>query len=142
MVYQFKIHKESRGYWAECVELEGCQTQGDTMEELKSNAGEALNLFLSEPEETGVLFPLPRQKTKKDSRILLVPVEPGVALSLMLKHLRAKRKLTQQKTAELLGFANIYSYQKLESPKTSNPELKTLKKLKHVFPELRFDELF
>lgn len=142
MVYHFKIHKESRGYWAECVELEGCQTQGDTMEELKINAGEALNLFLSEPEETGVLFPLPLRKTKKDSKVFQVPVEPGVALSLMLKHLRAKRKLTQQKAAELLGFANIYSYQKLESPKTSNPELKTLKKLKYVFPELRFDELF
>lgn len=142
MVYHFKVHKESRGYWAECVELEGCQTQGDTMEELKINAGEALNLFLSEPEETGVLFPLPLRKTKKDSKVFQVPVEPGVALSLMLKHLRAKRKLTQQKAAELLGFANIYSYQKLESPKTSNPELKTLKKLKYVFPELRFDELF
>lgn len=142
MVYHFKIHKESRGYWAECVELKGCQTQGDTMEELKINAGEALNLFLSEPEETGVLFPLPLRKTKKDSKVFQVPVEPGVALSLMLKHLRAKRKLTQQKTAELLGFANIYSYQKLESPKTSNPELKTLKKLKSFFPELRLDELF
>lgn len=142
MVYHFKIHKESPGYWAECVELDGCQTQGATMEELKKNAAEALNLFLSEPEESGVLFPLPQRKTKKDSRILLVPVEPGVALSLMLKHLRAKRKLTQQKTAELLGFASIYSYQKLESPKTSNPELKTLKKLKGVFPELRLDELF
>lgn len=112
MVYHFKVHKESRGYWAECVELKGCQTQGDTMEELKINAGEALNLFLAEPEETGVLFPLPHRKTKKDSKIFQVPVEPGVALSLMLKHLRAKRKLTQQKTAELLGFANIYSYQK------------------------------
>lgn len=142
MVYHFKVHKETRGYWAECVELKGCQTQGDTMEELKINAGEALNLFLAEPEETGVLFPLPHRKTKKDSKILQVPVEPGVALSLMLKHLRAKRKLTQQKTAELLGFANIYSYQKLESPKTSNPELKTLKKLKSFFPELRLDELF
>lgn len=142
MVYHFKVHKESRGYWAECVELKGCQTQGDTMEELKINAGEALNLFLSEPEETGVLFPLPLRKTKKDSKVFQVPVEPGVALSLMLKHLRAKRKLTQQKTAELLGFANIYSYQKLESPKTSNPELKTLKKLKSFFPELRLDELF
>lgn len=59
----------------------------------------------------------------------------------MLKHLRAKRKLTQQKTAELLGFANNYSYQKLESPKTSNPELKTLKKLKSVFPELRLEDV-
>ncbi len=141
MVYHFKVHKEAGGYWAECVELEGGQTQGDTLEELKSNAVEALNLFLAEPEETGVVFPLPQRK-KKDSKLLQVPVEPGIALSLMLKTLRAKRKLTQRKTADLLGFANIYSYQKLESPKTSNPELKTLKKLKSVFPELQLDELF
>lgn len=142
MVYHFKVHKESGGYWAECIELKGCQTQADTMEDLKTHAVEALNLFLAEPEETGVVFPLPQRKTKKDSKLLQVPVEPGVALSLMLKHLRAKRKLTQQKAADLLGFANIYSYQKLESPKTSNPELKTLKKLKSIFPELRLDDLF
>ena len=33
MEYHFKIHKEKNGYWAECIELSGCNTQGDTLEE-------------------------------------------------------------------------------------------------------------
>jgi predicted RNase H-like HicB family nuclease len=44
MHYHFKIHKENNGYWAECCELEGCVTQGDTLEELYKFCDEALNL--------------------------------------------------------------------------------------------------
>ncbi len=31
MKYHFKIHKEGKGFWAECLELEGCITQGKTL---------------------------------------------------------------------------------------------------------------
>jgi len=37
MLYHFKIQKESNGYWAECLELKGCQTEADTLSELQSN---------------------------------------------------------------------------------------------------------
>jgi len=42
MYYHFKIHKEPDGYWAECIELEGCVTQGDSLDELQKNMEEAL----------------------------------------------------------------------------------------------------
>lgn len=48
MLYGFQIHRESDGYWAECIELKGCRSEGDTIEELKANLQEALDLYLSE----------------------------------------------------------------------------------------------
>jgi len=50
--YHFKIHKEEKGYWAECIEIPGCFTQGDTKQELKENMREALNTAVSEPDNS------------------------------------------------------------------------------------------
>jgi antitoxin HicB len=140
MVYHFKVHKEKDGYWAECLELNGCFTQGDNMEEIYANAREALNLHLAEPEDSGVLFPLPgSRKTKKN--IIAIHVDPRIALALMLRHLRDEGGLTQSQVARSMGYSSAFAYQKLESPKTSNPGLDTLFKLKKVFPKLRIDKL-
>ncbi len=40
------IEKNTHGYYAYCPELEGCQTQGDTLEEILSNMKEAIELYL------------------------------------------------------------------------------------------------
>ncbi len=40
------IEKDAHGYYAYCPELEGCQTQGDTLEEVLSNVKEAIELYL------------------------------------------------------------------------------------------------
>lgn len=47
MNYNFKIHREDNGFWAECVELEGCNTQGDSPEDLIKNIKEALEVYLN-----------------------------------------------------------------------------------------------
>jgi len=39
------IEKDEHGYYAYCPELEGCQTQGDTFEEVMSNIKEAIELY-------------------------------------------------------------------------------------------------
>jgi len=42
------IHKaEEGGYWAEVPSLPGCVTQGETLDELKANLREAVDLWLS-----------------------------------------------------------------------------------------------
>jgi len=42
------VHQaEEGGFWAEVPSLPGCRTQGDTMDELKSNLREALELYLN-----------------------------------------------------------------------------------------------
>ena len=44
---------EEGGYWATCPELKGCNTQGETIEEIKENMKEAISLCLEdyEPEQ-------------------------------------------------------------------------------------------
>ncbi len=47
------IEKDDYGYYAYCPELEGCQTQGDSIEEVLANIKEAIELYLEtlQPEE-------------------------------------------------------------------------------------------
>jgi predicted RNase H-like HicB family nuclease len=40
------IERDKDGYYAYCPELEGCQTQGDTFEEVIANIKEAIELYL------------------------------------------------------------------------------------------------
>ncbi len=40
------IEKDEYGYYAYCPELEGCQSQGDSLEEVISNIREAVELYL------------------------------------------------------------------------------------------------
>ncbi|BAU14639.1 hypothetical protein LEP3755_51900 [Leptolyngbya sp. NIES-3755] len=41
------IEKDADGYYAYCPALKGCQTQGDTLEEVQANIKEAIELYLS-----------------------------------------------------------------------------------------------
>ena len=52
------IEKDKHGYYAYCPELKGCQTQGDTLDEVNANIKEAIELYLetmSEEELNDVL---------------------------------------------------------------------------------------
>lgn len=137
MKYHFKIHKEGRGYWGECLELQGCLSQGSTLEELKMNLKEALDLYLDEPADSRVVFPMP--KKQRGRNIIEVEVDPRIALAFLLRMERLKRKWTQKNAAKELGIP-LYSYQKLESSRTANPEWKTLIKLCRIFPRLNLNQ--
>ncbi|MFW6252547.1 MAG: type II toxin-antitoxin system HicB family antitoxin [bacterium] len=121
MVCHFRIHEEDNGYWAESVELPGCRTEADSMEELARNAEEALNLYLEEPEHSTVSFPLPETFPAQDT--IAVQVDPQVALSVLLRNYRTQRQYTQREVAEKLGLKNTYSCQRLE--RRSNPNQST-----------------
>jgi antitoxin HicB len=133
MKYHFKIHKESDGYWAECMELVGCNTEADTLSELETNMEEVLNLYLSEPENSKVLFPLPFKKTLNARGIMQIPVDPSVAFSCLMRMTRLKHKLTLREMAKKLNYKNINTYAKLERAKTANPELRTIANIKNIF---------
>ncbi len=134
MRYHFRIYKEGKGYWGECVELEGCRSQGQSLEDLKKNLKEALDLYLDEPEESGIIFPLPKWRLRGRNLIAL-EVDPQIALASLVRSERLKRKWTQKLAAKELGMP-LYSYQRLEHSKTANPEWKTLIKLRKIFPDL------
>ena len=40
------IEKDEHGFYAWCPELQGCQSQGDTLEQTISNIKEAIELYL------------------------------------------------------------------------------------------------
>lgn len=140
MKYHFKIHKAKKGYWAECLELKGCVTQADLMIELRASMKEALNLWLDEPDHNDFMPPFPQKRTLSKN-VVAVDVDPRIALAITLRHLRHSKHLTQKQVAEALGMRNLYTYQRLESSKTANPELVTLSRLKAVFPELNLDDI-
>lgn len=139
MIYHFNINKEDNGFWAECVELPGCRTQAETYNELSDACKESLNLFLEEPKDSKVVFPLPNEILGNDLSLLGVEVEPEIALAVLLRYHRFNSKLTQKQVAEMLGMKNIYSYQRLE--KRSNPTLTIIKKIHNIFPEISLEKI-
>lgn len=142
MVYHFKIHKEADGYWAECLELQGCNAQGDDISELEENMKESLNLFLSEPESSKHIFPLPRVDIKKSKTIVKVQVDSSVAFAMLMRQIRINHAFTLKKMASILDYKNINSYVKLEKPKTANPELRTIAKVVKCFNDFPLTLLF
>jgi predicted RNase H-like HicB family nuclease/DNA-binding XRE family transcriptional regulator len=140
MNYHFVIHKEDTGYWAECCELEGCLTQGETMGEVYKSCEEALYLYLEEPNNSRIVFPLPDETLDSQKKLIKIMVEPEIALAVLLRNYRINANKTQKQIAEMLGMKNIYSYQRLE--KKSNPTLSIIKKIHTIFPEIKLNYLF
>lgn len=134
MKYHFKIHKEKNGYWGMCVELNGCFSQGDNLKDLKMNLKESLDLYLDEPDDSDVVFPLPKRRVA-GRNIIAITVDPQIALANLVRFERLKRHWSQKLAAKELGMP-LYSYQRLEHSETANPEWKTLIKLRRVFPDL------
>jgi len=51
------VHKaEEGGFWAEVPSIPGCATQGETMEELRTNLREAIEGCLAVPVDTPSIF--------------------------------------------------------------------------------------
>ena len=138
MLYHFKVHKEKGGFWAQCFELPGCVTQGDTMEELQENMQDALNLYVSESSDSEELATLPDDSIKITRNIVKVALDPHVAFAFLVKYFRIKYGLTQKEAAKKMGFDTLYSYQRLEAKKC-NPSLKMIARVKKLYPEFSVD---
>ena len=141
MRYHFKIHKEKNGFWAKCIELPGCVTEGDTKKELFKNMEDALNTYLEEPETSDYLaaLPIPKKSIKLTANIVEVRVDPSIALAFSIRYQRIKKGFTQKEVAKKLGMKRIYSYQRLE--KRCNPTLELICKLVLLFPALSLDKI-
>ena len=54
MKFTVLVHEdETGGYWGECLELPGCISQGDTLDEMDRNIREAIELVLEVKTEDG-----------------------------------------------------------------------------------------
>jgi len=66
------IEKDDYGYYAYCPELEGCQSQGDSLEEAIDNIKEAIALYLETMSDEEI-------KTALSKEVLTTTVEVRVA---------------------------------------------------------------
>lgn len=57
LTYVMVVHREVGGYWASFPELPGCVTEGDSLEELRANAVDAVCLYLSSLHADGEEIP-------------------------------------------------------------------------------------
>jgi len=132
LTYPARIKKlsEDRTYLVEFPDLPGCLTEGDSLEEAKQNAKEALTGYLASVFERNLTIPDP--SALKGKNVYNIEPEPEVAVPIILKKLRETRKLTQSDIAKALGIS-YQAYQRLEKPGKSNPTLKTLERLAKVF---------
>lgn len=121
---------EDKSYLVEFIDLPGCITEGDTLEEAASNGREALTGFLASLFERNL--PIPEPSTVRKKNIHLIEPEPDVAVPVILRRLRESSKLTQSDVARVLGIS-YQAYQRLEKPGKSNPTMKTLERLARVF---------
>ena len=137
MKYHFKIHKEKKGFWSECIELPGCVTEGDSKEELFENMKDAVNTYLEEPDGSDYLADLPDTSIKLSKSVVEVPVDPSVALAFSIRRERIGRGITQKQAAKMLGVKGLYSYQRLE--RSCNPTLESIQKLVVLYPNISLD---
>jgi antitoxin HicB len=126
--YPAKIRKSEGVYLVTFPDFETINTWGETLEYALKNAEEALNGCLESDFERG--FHIPDPSGKKGRSSYDIPVKPHIAVSIMLRKLRAGR--TQQEIARKLNIS-FQVYQRLENPRKSNPTIKTLEKVASAY---------
>ena len=135
--YQAKIVKDDDLYSVVFPDLPGCFSMGDTLEEAKEMAKEALSLHLEEARSPK--WEIPEPKSRKSKNYYWITPDVSIALPLMLRQARLEAGYTQVKLAKELGMTT-QQLQKLETPGKSNPTVKTLKKITSVLgTELEID---
>jgi len=76
VIYPAVFHKESSSLWVEFPDLEGCQTCGESLEEVINLTAEALGLYIVSLEENNTPVPIATDikmlTTDKDSFLSLV----------------------------------------------------------------------
>jgi len=122
--------KEDKSFLVEFPDLEGCLTEGETLDDALRNAKEALSGYLASIFERGFTIPEPSQL--KGKNIHLIEPEPEVATPIMLRKIREGLKINQTEAAKRLGIS-YQAYQRLENPNKCNPTIKTLEKVAKIF---------
>jgi antitoxin HicB len=126
IIYQ----KKDKRYLVEFPNLEGCLTEGETLEEACQNAKEALSGYLSSIFERGFTIPEPSILNKKN--FYQIEPDPDVAIPIMLRKIREEQKISQIVAASRLDIS-YQAYQRLENPNKFNATIMTLDKVAKIF---------
>ncbi len=133
--YPAIFHPDETGFWVEFPDFPGCLTEGDTLEEAKEMAKEALSAMLESFDSRKMSIPVP--SSLEGEHIYYIEPELQVAFAISLKRERERRGMTQKEAAEKAHISWAF-YQRIENPRKSNPTLSTIAKLQKVFPQFSF----
>ena len=97
---------------------------------------EEIGEFRSEKNDTVVGYSIENLSKNFDDLSFLTPAQ---RLSILIKKYRLKSGKTQQEVANEMGI-KLLPYQRLESG-NNNPTLKTLLKVKEIFPDVKLDKI-
>jgi antitoxin HicB len=127
-VFEYDVGDDA--YNVSFPDLPGCFTFGDTVEEAKVNAQEALTAYLESID--GRRLKIPEPSEQKGENVYRIEPDTTVGFAIRLKKQREARGLSQSDIAKQLGIT-YQTYQRIENPTKSNPTLKTILKLEKVF---------
>ena len=125
MVYHCTIEKEGDEYIAQFPDMTNIVTCGFSKDEALAMAKEALDGCLEADISQGNIIPKPNFKKGYP-----VTVANHIAVAMQLRELRGEQSQTD--IAKKLGLS-YQAYQRLENPRKSNPTIKTLERIAHVF---------
>lgn len=101
-----------------------------------SDHNQHIGFFHSDIDDTIIGYSIENLEKNFDDLDFLTPYQK---LSIVIKKYRIQKGKTQQEIADEMGI-QLLPYQRLESGQ-NNPTLKTLLKVKKVFPEIKLDKL-
>ena len=131
IAYPAKFKKAVEGgYVVEFMDIPSCITEGDTLEDAKKMAKEALSAMLYSLDSRKMTIPEP--STIKRKGIYYIEPELKIAFAITLKKERERLGLSQKDVAERMNVNWTY-YQRIENPRRTNPTLGTIEKLQKVF---------
>ena len=131
IAYPAKFEKAAEGgYTVEFIDIPSCVTEGDTLEEAKVMAKEALSAIMYSMDSRKMNIPEPTKTNRKG--IFYIEPELKIAFAITLKKERERLGLSQKDVAERLNINWTY-YQRIENPRKTNPTLGTIEKLQKVF---------
>ena len=131
IAYPAKFEKAPEGgYVVEFIDIPSCVTEGDTMEDAKIMAKDALSAMLYSLDSRRMNIPEP--STVRGKKIHYIEPELKIAFAITLKKERERLGLSQKDVAERMNVNWTY-YQRIENPRRTNPTLGTIEKLQMVF---------
>ena len=125
MIYYCTIEKEGNEYIAQFPDMTNIVTCGFSKDEALAMAKESLDGCLEADISQGNIIPQPSFKKGYP-----ITVANHIAVALQLRELRGGQSQTD--IAKKLGLS-YQAYQRLENPRKSNPTIKTLERIAHVF---------
>ncbi|MDQ7825775.1 MAG: type II toxin-antitoxin system HicB family antitoxin [Candidatus Eremiobacteraeota bacterium] len=120
------IPAEEGGFIVEFPDLPGCHTEGDTLEEAKAMAKEALTGWLESVYSRELKIPDPSDI--KGNGIYYVAPEPEIEIPIMIRKIRIDKGLSQKEIADAIGI-KYQTYQRFENPGKFNATVKNLKRI-------------